>query len=128
MCKRILIIDDDIDLLDIMQEALIYEGFEVVTSPDAADHEKLIRQNQVDLLILDYFLKGCNGGEICQQIKCCKEFEHLPILMFSAYPLGIKALDMYKCDVFIPKPFDLSDIVGYIIQLLSSTTSQVFTN
>jgi DNA-binding response OmpR family regulator len=128
MSKKILIIDDDVDVLDIMEVALDYEGFEVLTSPVADDYQNLIRKNQVDLIIIDYLLNGINGGEICHQIKCCPEFGHLPVIIYSAYPKVLQSLGSYGCDTFIPKPFDLADIVGQITRLLHCSSNNVFTN
>lgn len=125
MGKKILIIDDDTDVLEIMEEALNYEGFEAVISPVADDYMNLIRQNNVDLVIIDYLLRGVNGGEICHQIKCSPEFAHLPVIIYSAYPKVLQLLDGFGCDVFIPKPFDLEDIIGQIVKLLHCTPNQV---
>ena len=74
MGKKILIIDDDTDVLDIMKEIFNYEGFAVLTSPVADGYESIIRRNDIDLVIIDYLLQGVNGGEICNQIKCSNEF------------------------------------------------------
>lgn len=128
MSKKILIIDDDTDVLEIMEAALNYEGFEVVTSPVGDNYQGLIKQNNVDLIILDYLLQGVNGGEICHQIKCCPEFGHLPVIIYSAYPRVLQSLGNYGCDTFIPKPFDLSEIVGQITRLLNCSSKKLLTN
>jgi DNA-binding response OmpR family regulator len=128
MSKRILIIDDDTDVLEIMEAALDYEGFKVVTSPVADNYQDLIRRNQIDLIIIDYLLNGINGGEICHQIKTCPEFGHLPVIIYSASPRVLQSLGYYGCDSFIPKPFDLADIVGQVTGLLQCTCNKMFTN
>ena len=128
MSKKILIIDNDPDVLDVTREALNYEGFEVVASLIADDYQNLIRQHQIDLVVIDYLLPGINGGEICHQIKSNPETAHIPVIIFSAYPRVLQSLGKYGCDAFIPKPFDLSDIVGQITKLLNCSSNQVFVN
>jgi DNA-binding response OmpR family regulator len=128
MSKTILIIDNDVDVLDIMQEALNYEGFEVVTSAVADGYENLIRRNQADLLIIDYILQGVNGGEICHQIKCSPDLGHLPVIIFSAYPRVMETSGSYSCDLFIPKPFDLLDLVDQITRLLHCSSNHFFSD
>ena len=128
MSKRILIIDNDTDVLEIMEEALNYDGFKAFTSPVADNYENLIRYNHIDLVIIDYLLDGINGGEICHQIKCCPEFAHLPVIIYSAYPKVLQSIGNYGCDSFIPKPFDLGDVVSQITGLLHCTSNHVFIN
>ncbi len=128
MSKKILIIDDDTDVLDIMEEALNYEGFEVLISPVADNYENLLRKNNIDLVIIDYLLHGVNGGEICHQIKCNPEFDHIPVIIYSAYPKVLQSLGNYGCDAFISKPFDLEDIVDQINKLLHCLSNNVSTS
>ena len=118
MSKKIFIIDDDTSVLDIMEQVFIYEGFEVLTSPVADNYHNLIRQNNVDLIIIDYLLRGVNGGEICRQIKLSPEFGHLPVIIYSAYSGPFMSLESYGCDAFIPKPFDLTDFLEQVSKLL----------
>lgn len=128
MSKRVLIIDDDPDILEIMQEALKYEGFEAVTSMVGDNVQDLIRNNNVDLLIIDYLLRGINGGEICHQVKASPETCHLPVILFSAHPKVFHSLGNYGCDAFIPKPFNLADMFGQITQLLHCKSNEYFIN
>jgi DNA-binding response OmpR family regulator len=128
MGKKILIIDDDTDVLDIMEEIFNYEGFAVLTSPVADDYESIIRRNDIDLVIIDYLLQGVNGGEICNQIKCSSEFGHLPVIIYSAYPKVSQMPGRYSYDAFIAKPFDLTDIVAQVTRLLYRPANYLLTS
>jgi len=128
MIKRILIIDDDMDVLNVMEEALGYDGFEVVIASEIDDHQTMLRDKQIDLVIIDFLLHGINGGEICYQIKHSPEFGHLPIIIYSAYPKVVASLGSYGCDAFIPKPFDLADVTSQINRLLHCSSNTMFTN
>jgi DNA-binding response OmpR family regulator len=116
--KKVLVIDDDEAVLDVMKEALIYEGFEVKTADRADDVQAMISTYQPDLLLIDYILKGINGGEICNQVKDNGKEKKLPVIIVSAYPKVLTSLGDYGCDKFIAKPFDLDDLVGSIRSVL----------
>ncbi len=72
--KKLLLIDDDTDLLEVLASALSYFGFDVKTSNHTDDIHSLITIHQPDLVILDYIMDGVNGGEMCAEIK--KKEEH----------------------------------------------------
>ncbi|MDF2431512.1 MAG: hypothetical protein JWP44_1143 [Mucilaginibacter sp.] len=116
--KRILIVDDDPDLLDILTEYLSGEGMDVKTSTCSKDIFQLIKDYKPDLIIVDYLLQGINGGELCHQVKSSVQGCELPVIIISAYPRVLLSLGSYGCDVFIPKPFDLQNISGHIKALL----------
>lgn len=63
------------------------------------------------LVLIDYLLKGINGGEVCHQIKSGYETSRVPVIMISAYPRVFESLGTYGCDEFIAKPFDLYSLV-----------------
>jgi DNA-binding response OmpR family regulator len=121
--KKLLIIDDDEAVLDVMQEALTYEGFEVLISNKADNIHTLINNYSPDLLLIDYILKGINGGDICHQVKNDPVTEKMPVIIISAYPRVLTSLGTYGCDKFIPKPFDLGELVGSVKTILQSNYS-----
>jgi DNA-binding response OmpR family regulator len=115
--KKVLVLDNDEGVLDVMQEALNYEGFQVKIIEETDNIFPVIYAFDPDLIILDYILSGVNGGEICHQIKANPETTDIPVMIMSAYPRVIKSLGYYGCDDFIAKPFDLDDIVDRIKNL-----------
>jgi len=121
--RRILIIDDDADVLDVMQEALKYEGFDVKIAERADDIFALIKEYDPQLIMMDYILKGINGGELCHQIKTNPETSNLPVVLLSAYPRVYNSLGTYGADEFIAKPFDLYDLFGRVNGLLMPATN-----
>jgi len=124
MSKRLLIIDNDTEVLNMMQEALVYEGFEVKTL-ERADHIfKVIDEYQPDLIMIDYILDGINGGEICHDIKVNPETGHIPVIIVTAYSKVILSLGSYRSDAFLAKPFGLDEMVKLVNKLLASITLQ----
>lgn len=116
--KKVLILDNDEGVLDVMNEALNYEGFDVKAIEATDNIFSTIDGFDPDLVILDYILSGINGGEICHQIKANPTTTNLPVIIISAYPRVIKSLGYYGCDDFIAKPFDLDYIVERIKGLI----------
>ena len=117
--KKVLILDNDESVLDVMNEALAYEGFAVKTLENSDNIFHEIESFGPDLVIVDYILNGVDGGEVCQQIKVGNKTSNLPVILMSAYPKVFKPLKDYGCDDFIAKPFDLDDFVVRIKKLMN---------
>lgn len=117
MVKKILVLDNDSRILDVMEEALSYEGFAVETYEGTDDIVSLVEQKKPDLLIIDYILNGVNGGEHCRKIKNTTSTCNLPVIIFSAYPKVLQSLGFYGCNAFIAKPFDLSVLINKVAEL-----------
>lgn len=66
---RILVLDDNQDILDIVAEVLLYEGYKVKTTGRAAAFKNLLQDWQPHVVILDFMLADGNGGELCQDMK-----------------------------------------------------------
>lgn len=118
MAKRILVLDDNQDILDIVHETLTYENFEVHSTSDSDAIIPLIGSFSPDLVILDYRVAGINGGELCQQIKSDPLFNNIPVIIFSAYINHNSDMFDYKCDAVINKPFDLAELVEKVNGLI----------
>jgi len=116
----IYVIDDDIDLLKVVKSLLLKKGFNVSTFMDwniARDAMKLF---EPQLILLDVFLSGIDGLDICQKLKASPSTRHIPILMFSAFPkIAEIAIDDYGADDFIAKPFEVSDLIKKVHSVLS---------
>jgi CheY-like chemotaxis protein len=118
MSKRILILDDNQDILDIVHETLSYEKFDVRSTSDGTTVMPMIEELIPDLIILDYRVAGVNGGELCKEIKCHPRFKDIPVILFSAYINHEDELFSYGCDAVINKPFDLSELVEKVNNLI----------
>ncbi len=114
MQKRILVIDNDQDILEAVEAALTMENYSVETSPIVEDIFEMIRDKNPDLILIDYLLYGINGGELCHMIKSEPTTAHLPVIIFSGYPKVIQSLGTYESDAFISKPFELDNFIEII--------------
>ena len=118
MSKRILILDDNQDILEIVHETLAYEQFEVKSTGVASDVIPMMKDFDPHLVILDYRVAGTNGGEICRQIKSHPDHSEVPVIIFSAYINNTSELFAYGCDAIINKPFDLNQLVEKVNSLV----------
>lgn len=118
MSKRILILDDNQDILEIVHETLEYEQFDVKSTGDGTEVMPMVESFAPDLVILDYRVAGINGGELCRAIKAHPQFGDTPVIIFSAYINHQADLLAYGCDAIINKPFDLSELVEKVNSLI----------
>jgi DNA-binding response OmpR family regulator len=119
MAKRILVLDDNADILDIVHETLTYEDFDVKSTSDGNMVIAFVEEFKPDLVILDYRVNGVNGGDLCKQIKSHPDFNATPVIIFSAYINHNDELLGYGCDAIINKPFDLTELVDKVNSLIS---------
>ncbi len=117
---KILVIDDDKDLLDITQALLAKQGFVVETDLNWDDALKKIETFEPQLILLDVFLNGVDGLDICKQLKSMPHTKHIPVLIFSAYPRVAECVIYeYGADDFIAKPFEVNDLITKMHSVLS---------
>ena len=118
MLKRILVLDDNKDILEVVHEALLYEHFEVMSIDQSENFNSLLEEFKPDLVILDYRLAGANGGDICSYVKTHPKFNNIPVIIFSAYINHDDEIFAYGCDAVINKPFNLADLLDKINDLI----------
>ena len=124
MLKRILVLDDNPDILDVVKEALSYEQFEVKITSDSKNIIETINTYRPDLVMLDYKLNGTDGKHICRQLKIHPELNNIPVIICSAY-LHKNDFLTCGCDAIIAKPFGLQELLEKVGKLVSGTGYQV---
>ncbi len=125
MAKKILILDDNKDILEMMKVALEDEGHDVECLTNTDDIYKAVQTINPDLVIVDYILEGINGGEFCHEIKSHPDTAHIPVIMVSGHERVLQSLGTtYGADVFIAKPFSLEDIVTSVNDCLQKLDSE----
>jgi|SRR5215831_8933105 len=113
---RILVVDDEPDLIAVLRMGLQMEGFEVLEAADGAAGLERAHAEKPDLIVLDLMLPKMDGYQVCRTLKFDSRFKNMPIFILSARP-GEQdrrlALEM-GADDFIRKPYDLKELVGKI--------------
>jgi DNA-binding response OmpR family regulator len=115
---KILVVDDDPDISMMLKLMLEFKGYKVSTAERAEETYTTLRDNKIDLVIMDMLLSGVNGTDICTEIKQNSNSCNVPIMMISAHPNAREVCLEAGADEFISKPFDMNDILLKISQLI----------
>ncbi|HLE71495.1 MAG TPA: response regulator transcription factor [Vicinamibacteria bacterium] len=118
--KRILVIEDDPDIVELLRYNLEKEDFQVYAATDGKTGLELVKRGSADLLILDLMLPQLSGIEVCKEIRKSQEHETLPIIMLTARGeetdrvLGLEL----GADDYVTKPFSIREMVARVKALL----------
>lgn len=116
--SKILVVDDDLDILVVMEILLSMKGFEVdVTAKWETIFDK-IKSFEPDLILLDVLISGYDGRTLCKELKSTPATAHIPVIMFSAHPSAAATIKEYGAEDFIAKPFDVNDLLEKISRQL----------
>ncbi|HXT82914.1 MAG TPA: response regulator [Verrucomicrobiae bacterium] len=118
MSKKILVVDDDKDIIEPLALILETSGFKVKTVTKGKQVYSGIDTFNPDLLLLDILMSGSDGREICKNLKKNKKTKDLIIIMMSAHPNGEKDSQEIEADDFIAKPFETEELLTIINKYL----------
>jgi DNA-binding response OmpR family regulator len=117
--KKIMIADDDPGIVDAIELMLTYEGYEVKTTSNGATFSE-VKKNNPDLVLLDIWMSGEDGREICRKIKATKQTKAIPVIIISASKdIERSAIDS-GADGFLEKPFEMNELLDKIKSLLAA--------
>jgi DNA-binding response OmpR family regulator len=120
MPKRILIADDDPGIVDAVEMILDFHGYHVSSTYNGTDVLTIHQDNYPDVLLLDIWMSGCDGRDICKELKAKEHTRNIPVLMVSASKdIKESALEA-GADDFLAKPFDMKELIIKIETLLSN--------
>jgi DNA-binding response OmpR family regulator len=119
--KKILVIDDEPDILEFLKDLLEEEGYTVVTIDKADYEEKLYAGSLPDLILLDLLLSGKDGRTIVKQLKSQEDTKHIPVIMFSAHPDAEETTRAAGADDFLAKPFELDELLEKVHLLVEQS-------
>ncbi len=117
---KILLVDDEPDIRDVLKITLECEGFEVYEAKDGVDGLEKVHKNSPDLVILDYKMPKMDGHEVCQILKKDILLRHMPIIMLTGKGETqdkIKGINA-GADDYIVKPFDPQELVARIKMIM----------
>ena len=120
MVKKILIVEDESDLIKLLKYNLEKEGFRVSYATDGSIALAEVRRDPPDLVILDLMLPGLDGLEVCRQLRRSDKFARIPVLMLSARSEEadrIVGLEL-GADDYVTKPFSMREVVARVRALL----------
>ncbi len=110
LIKKILVADDDPAIVDAIQFMLEEAGYSVESTVDAQKVEKMLNI-QPGLLLLDIWMSGMDGRDICKALKSQDKTKNIPIIMISANKDTEKLSKLAGADDFISKPFEMQELL-----------------
>lgn len=114
--KKIMIADDDPGIVDAIEMLLEFEGYEVTSTVDGADVLDL-KDDLPDLLLLDIWMSGEDGRDICKKLKQLDATKNIPVIMISASRDIKESAIAAGADDFLAKPFEMNDLLDKIKRL-----------
>ena len=121
--KRILVIEDEAEMIDLTRIVLEREGYKVLGAVGGARGLEMIRQEKPDLILLDLMMPDIGGWEVYRQVKADQELAQIPVIVVTAKAQSIDkvlGLQVAKVDDYITKPFGPKDLLESIDRVLNS--------
>ncbi|HSZ62682.1 MAG TPA: response regulator [Terriglobales bacterium] len=119
MARKILLADDSVTAQNMGRKILADAGYDVVTVNNGSAALKRITETKPDLIVLDVYMPGYSGLEVCQRIKDAAETEHIPVLLTvgKLEPFKPEEARRVRADGHIVKPFEASELLTAITRL-----------
>ena len=118
MAKKILVVDDDESITEVIQMVLEGEGYEVAISLDGSCIPDF-PDGLPNLILLDILLQSQDGRMLCQQLKRDPRTSHIPVIVLSAHSDGSQAAAGSGADGFLEKPFDVDVLISTVENYLA---------
>lgn len=112
----VLLVEDEVAIVTMLRYNLEREGFKVLATGDGQEAVHMVKENQPDIIVLDWMLPGLTGVEICKQLRWDQTTKNIPIIMLSARGEEgdrIRGLDS-GADDYMVKPFSPSELISRI--------------
>jgi CheY-like chemotaxis protein len=122
MPKRVLVVDDDEDMQDLLRQALETESYEVTVAQDGLDALEMVEQASPDLILLDLMMPRMDGATFAKELHNRGLIPSTPIIVVSADVNAKQKIENMGADSYITKPFDLHcllDEVAHFMEHLS---------
>ncbi len=120
MAKKILVVDDELELVDNIKMRLEAANYEVITAYDGQEALDKSKKEKPDLIILDLMLPKMDGHKVCALLKNDSRYFIIPIIMFTAKAQeeDMKLAKEVGADAYITKPFEPEILLGKVKELL----------
>ncbi|PTX43062.1 response regulator receiver domain-containing protein [Christiangramia gaetbulicola] len=117
---KILIVDDDQTIGLMLKDILEFSGHHVTVSQQPKKTKENIKENDIELVLLDKLISGVDGTDVCRKLKQDEEVAHIPVLMMSALHNVDEICKSAGAVDFLSKPFDMETLIEKIDQILEN--------
>ncbi|MEK7828884.1 MAG: response regulator [Deltaproteobacteria bacterium] len=126
MKEKILIVDDEADILTLLEYNLEKAGFKVISANDGPDAVEITKREKPDLIILDIMLPSMEGTEVCKILKSGDATRHIPIIMLTAKGEEVDRIVGFElgADDYITKPFSPRELILRVKAVLKRKRGQ----
>jgi len=130
MADRVLVVDDEPDLLELVRFHLMQAGFEVETACDGRRGLEAIRRRRPGLVVLDWMLPDLSGTEVCRQVRSDPQLRDLPILLLTAKAEEVDRVVGFElgADDYVTKPFSPRELALRVQAILRRTSGEPASN
>ena len=118
LMQKILVVDDDSDLLEMIQMTLSRLGYHITTLAKGSGFINIVESNRPDIILLDIFLGDADGRNLCYQMKLQPAYENIPVILYSAGYVPLSTIEHSKADEFMIKPFEIKQLTEKVKKLL----------
>lgn len=116
--KRILIVDDDIDLLMLLERQLQKQGYELETAVSLSEAEEIISYFEPHLVLLDVNIRGQDGRQLCWKLKK-QNSSSIKVVMISGFDYDASRAALFGADAVLPKPFNMQFLLNKVETMVS---------
>jgi CheY-like chemotaxis protein len=116
---RILIVEDDPELQNLLQIMLERAGHDTFTSPNGVDALYRVSSERPDLIVLDLMMPWASGDAVLGFVRSTDELKATPVLVVSAHPDGSRLAAQLEADGFLAKPVDMQTLTEQVARLLA---------
>ena len=122
--NKILVVDDDVRIRDLLRRYLMQEGFEVMLAEDGKALNRVLQREAVDLIVLDLMMPGEDGLSICRRLRA--NGDRTPIIMLTAKSEDVDRIVGLEvgADDYLPKPFNPRELLARIHAVLRRRPAQ----
>jgi len=120
MAKKILVVDDEPDVVKVVSFRLKKAGYEVFTADNGKKGLDSVTDNRPDLVLLDLRMPVMSGYDVCKQIKSDDKLKNIPVILLTASGAGTIANSAkeYNADDYIVKPFNPEELLEKVKKYL----------
>ena len=125
--KRVLVVDDEPDFVDLVKQYLEQAGFEVEVAYDGVEGLEKVKANPPDVIVLDVMMPEKDGYAVCDELKQDEKYSSIPIVLLTAVSshVGTTQYSHYngmstEADDYLPKPASAEEITESVKNLLES--------